>query len=79
MDSTCDAAVLLFFSLGINSIIAVFKTDLFSSFDSLTGPETLSYENVVEPGDFTNRIAHLTVNGVIQDVGEPDIMGNGRI
>ena len=67
------AAVLMFFSLGINSIIAVFKTDFFSSFDSFNGPETLLYENVVEPGDFTNRIAHLTVNGVIQDVGEPEL------
>ncbi|MGN7478083.1 signal peptide peptidase SppA [Solibacillus silvestris] len=67
------AAVLLFFSIGINTIITIFKTDFFSSFGSVLETETLTYENVVESGDFTNRIAHLTVNGVIQDVGEPSI------
>lgn len=67
------AAVLLFFSIGINTIITVFKTDFFSSFENVLGTETLTYENVIEKGDFTNRIAHLTVDGVIQDVGEPSI------
>lgn len=67
------AAVLLFFSIGINTIITIFKTDFFSSFENMLGTETLTYENVVESGDFSNRIAHLTVNGVIQDVGEPSI------
>ena len=67
------AAVLLFFSIGINTIITVFKTDFFSSFENMLGTETLTYEQVIEPGEFTNRIAHLTVNGVIQDVGEPSI------
>ncbi|MER2039967.1 MAG: signal peptide peptidase SppA [Solibacillus sp.] len=67
------AAVLLFFSIGINTIITIFKTDFFSSFDSMLESENLTYENVVENGDFTSRIAHLEVNGVIQDVGEPSI------
>ena len=62
------AAVLLFFSIGINTIITIFKTDFFSGFG-----ESLTYESVIESGDFSNRIAHLTVNGVIQDVGEPSI------
>lgn len=68
------AAVLLFFSIGINTIITIFKTDFVSSFDSMLGAtDAITYENVIETGDFTNRIAHLTVNGVIQDVGEPSI------
>ncbi|MEG0385173.1 signal peptide peptidase SppA [Solibacillus cecembensis] len=67
------AAVLMFFSLGINTIITIFKTDFFSSFDNLMGTETLSFEQVIESGDFDKRIAHLTVNGVIQDVGEPSV------
>lgn len=68
------AAVLLFFSIGINSIIAIFKADFTSSFESVLGStETVVLENVVEEGDFTNRIAHLTVDGTIQDLGEGDI------
>ncbi len=62
------AAVLLFFSIGINTIITIFKTDFFSGFGN-----SLTYESVIESGDFSSRIAHLTVNGVIQDVGEPSI------
>ena len=62
------AAVLLFFSIGINTIITIFKTDFFSGFG-----DSLTYESVIESGDFSSRIAHLTVNGVIQDVGEPSI------
>lgn len=67
------AAVLLFFSIGINTIITIFKTDFFSSFESIMETESLTYENVVEIGEMDSRIAHLTVNGVIQDVGEPSI------
>ncbi|MFJ8237192.1 signal peptide peptidase SppA [Ureibacillus sp. NPDC094379] len=63
------AVLLLVFSIGINTIISIFKTDFFSNFDSImaTQPEVL--ETVVEPGDFDKRIALITVNGVIQDVG----------
>lgn len=64
------AAVLLFFSIGLNTIITIFKTDFFSSMDSVIGLETMAYETVLEEGDFDKRIAHLTVSGVIQDVGE---------
>ncbi|WP_274307726.1 signal peptide peptidase SppA [Solibacillus daqui] len=67
------AAVLLFFSIGINTIITIFKTDFFTSFDDMLGSQNLTYENVIESGDFSNRIAHLTVSGVIQDVGEPSV------
>lgn len=62
------AVVLLAFSIGLNTLMAIFKTDFFSSFDSLaTDMEVL--ETVVEPGDWDKRIALLTVDGVIQDVG----------
>ena len=64
------AAVLLFFSIGLNTIITIFKTDFFSSMDSVMGLETSVYENILEEGDFDQRIAHLTVSGVIQDTGE---------
>lgn len=68
------AAVLLFFSIGINTIIAIFKTDFTSSFETVLGAtEVAMLENVVEEGDFTNRIAHLEVNGVIQDLGETSV------
>lgn len=68
------AAVLLFFSIGINSIITIFKADFTSSFESVWGTmDATTYENVVEEGSATDRIAHLTVNGVIQDVGEEDL------
>jgi protease IV len=67
------AAVLLFFSIGINTIITIFKTDFFSSFDNMVGTEDFVFENVLEYGDYDQRIAQLTVNGTIQDVGEPSI------
>ena len=67
------AAVLLFFSIGINMIITIFKTDFFSSFENVINSESYVLENVLESGDFGHRIAQLTVNGTIQDVGEPSI------
>lgn len=68
------AAVLLFFSIGINTIITIFKTDFLTDFNNIMGEtETLTFESIVEEGDFTSRIAHLTVNGAIQDVGEPEL------
>jgi len=63
------AVLLLVFSIGINTIISIFKTDFFSNFDSIMATEPEVLETVVEPGDFDKRIALITVNGVIQDVG----------
>ncbi|WP_431027525.1 signal peptide peptidase SppA [Lysinibacillus sp. LZ02] len=64
------AAVLLFFSLGLNSIMALFKADFFSSFEStFETVDTVAYEMPVEVGDTENRIALLEVNGTILDVG----------
>lgn len=65
------AAVLLLFSIGLNSILALFTTDFSSSLDSmLMMEETLQLEeSVIEEGDFENRIAYLNVTGTIMDVG----------
>lgn len=61
------AVILLFVSIGINALMSILKTDIFSGFDSLTTTELT--ETVVEPGSFDERIALLSVDGVIQDVG----------
>ncbi len=64
------AAVLLMFSLGLNSILALFKTDFLSSFESAFGEtDTTVYELPLEAGDFDSRIALLTVKGTILDTG----------
>ncbi|MEO4051933.1 signal peptide peptidase SppA [Solibacillus sp. CAU 1738] len=65
------AAVLLVFSLGLNTIMTLFKTDFFNSIDTALGmsKDVEMYEYVVETGDWDNRIALLTVDGTIQDVG----------
>lgn len=63
------AVVLLVFSIGLNTVMALFKTDFFSSFDSLMSTEQEVSEIVLEPGDFNKRIALLSVDGTIQDVG----------
>lgn len=63
------AVVLLVFSIGLNTVIALFKTDFFSNFDSLMSTEQEVSEIVLEPGDFNKRIALLSVDGTIQDVG----------
>lgn len=64
------AAVLLVFSLGLNSIIALFKADFFSSFENAFGEtDTTVYELPLEAGDFDSRIALLSVKGTILDTG----------
>lgn len=63
------AVILLVFSIGLNTVISIFKTDFFSSFDSLTTTEQTNVETVVEEGSYDERIALLSVDGTIQDVG----------
>lgn len=64
------AAVLLVFSIGLNALMMIFKTDFFSSFESIAELDTSDIsETVVESGDWDKRIVHLTVDGVIQDIG----------
>ncbi|MFP3917027.1 signal peptide peptidase SppA [Lysinibacillus telephonicus] len=63
------AVVLLVFSIGINTVFTMLKTNFFSDFDSLISTETEMFETVLEPGDFDQRIALLSVDGTIQDIG----------
>lgn len=63
------AAVLLVFSIGINVLMSIATSNFFSSFDSIATTEYDLIESVVEPGSFDERIALLSVNGVIQDLG----------
>lgn len=69
------AAILLVFSLGLNMIISIFKTDFFNSFNSVLGmsDDIGMYESVVETGNFDKRIALLSVDGTIQDIGSASI------
>lgn len=66
------AVVLIAFSIGLNALMALFKTDFLTSFDSMLPMpgEAMVYENILEPGEYDKRIALLSVNGAIQDVGQ---------
>nr|WP_106780417.1 signal peptide peptidase SppA [Lysinibacillus timonensis] len=61
------AAFLFIFSIGLNAVIGFLKSDFLP--DVTTGTDVQLTESVIEDGDITNRIALLTVDGVIQDVG----------
>lgn len=68
------AGVLLVFSLGINTIFAIFKSDLFGNFDSLMAGDNLSVmETVIENGNIDKRIAYLKIDGAIQDIGSSSL------
>ena len=63
------AAFLLVFSIGLNLILSIFSTNFFSQFESLASTDIELMETVIEPGSTNERIAYLSVNGVIQDLG----------
>ncbi|MDM5229890.1 signal peptide peptidase SppA [Lysinibacillus pakistanensis] len=68
------AGVLLVFSLGINTVFAIFKSDLFGNFDSLMAGDNLSVmETVIENGNMDKRIAYLKIDGAIQDIGSSSL------
>ena len=68
------AAVLLVFSIGINTVMTLLTTDFFSKFDSVIEGNNLEvYETVIENGNMEKRIAHLTLDGTIQDVGSSTV------
>ncbi|MGK7378030.1 signal peptide peptidase SppA [Planococcus sp. 1R117A] len=65
------AAAILGISLIINSAFAIFQSSLGTGVDDLLATtETAVSEQVIEEGDFNNRIAVLNVEGTIQDTGE---------
>lgn len=61
------AVALFIFSIGINAVIGFLKSDIVSNVTK--GTDVNLQENIIEGGNFTKRIALLTVDGVIQDVG----------
>ncbi|WP_449621490.1 signal peptide peptidase SppA [Robertmurraya sp. Marseille-Q9965] len=64
------AAVLLFFSIAVNTFSIFAFSDLEKSFDEMFGAtDELFMEEVIEEGDAFNRIAVLDINGTIQDTG----------
>lgn len=68
------AGVLLVFSLGINMVMTVLTTDFFGKFDRVMEGNNLEvYETVIENGNVEKRIAHLTLDGTIQDVGSSTV------
>ncbi|MCG3089412.1 signal peptide peptidase SppA [Sporosarcina cyprini] len=61
------AAALLVVSIGVNSLSYIFTRDFTSFWDSINDPAMLT-ENVIEQGRGNERIAVLSLDGVIQDV-----------
>ncbi|GEN82207.1 peptidase [Sporosarcina luteola] len=63
------AAVLVFISVGINSLSYIFTRDFNSFFEEMAAGTSGYSETVVQQGTSRDRIAILTLDGVIQDVG----------
>ncbi len=64
------AAGILVISIVVSSAFSLLKTDFSSGFEDIVGSsDTFLGEQVMEPGDGSNRIAVLTVDGAIQDTG----------
>lgn len=64
------ASVLLALSLGINTLSYIFSQDFSSIFDDLADTSSSGYsEVVIEEGDGKQKIAVLSLDGVIQDMG----------
>ncbi|TQR18444.1 signal peptide peptidase SppA [Psychrobacillus vulpis] len=64
------ASILLVISIGVNTLSSAFSTDwtsLMDEFASISSSEF--YETVLEEGNMDERVALLTVDGVIQDTG----------
>ncbi|PLS14848.1 signal peptide peptidase SppA [Bacillus sp. M6-12] len=72
------AAVLFVVSIVMSVATSFFFTDSESAIAEFFSSETPYLEEVIEEGDEFNKIAVLTVDGVIQDTGEaPSFMGGG--
>ncbi|WP_432358098.1 signal peptide peptidase SppA [Sporosarcina sp. UB5] len=63
------AAVLIFISIGINSLSYLFTRDFSGFMEELTARSSGYSEVVIEQGRGRDRIAVLKLDGVIQDVG----------
>ncbi|CAM3152632.1 signal peptide peptidase SppA [Filibacter tadaridae] len=64
------AAVLIFVSIGVNTLSYIFTRDFSSFFDEMISTSASGYEEtVIEEGTGNDKIAVLTLDGVIQDMG----------
>ncbi len=63
------ASVLLVVSIGINTLSYVFTRDFTSFFDEVANQAEGYGERIIEPGSGKDRIAVVTLDGVIQDTG----------
>ncbi|WP_303969305.1 signal peptide peptidase SppA [Sporosarcina ureae] len=72
------AAILIVVSVGINAMSWVFTRDWNSFVSEINLMETQVQETVVEEGSANERIAVLTVDGVIQDTGEASIFSGAE-
>ncbi|WP_301108450.1 signal peptide peptidase SppA [Sporosarcina sp.] len=67
------AATLIFVSIGINTMSWFFTRDWNNLLNEITAIDQELQETVVEDGSLNERIAVLSVDGVIQDTGEASI------
>lgn len=69
------ASILVFISVGVNSLSYIFTRDFNSFFDDLTAVNAGYEEVLIEQGTGRDRIAVLSLNGVIQDTGGSSLFG----
>lgn len=64
------AAALIFVSIGVNSLSYIFTRDFNGLFEEMRATSSSGYqENILEQGTGKDKIAVLTVDGIIQDLG----------
>ncbi len=64
------AAALVFVSIGVNALSYIFTRDFTSLFNEMLDTSTIGYnETIIDEGTSSDKIAVLTLDGVIQDVG----------
>ncbi len=64
------AAMLIFVSIGVNSLSYIFTKNFDGFFEEMMATTSGYGETVLEPGVGAERIAVLTLDGVIQDLGQ---------
>lgn len=72
------AAVLVFVSIGINTMSWFFTRDWNTLFNEITAMEQELQETVLEDGSLSERIAVLNVDGVIQDTGAASLFSGSE-
>ncbi|WP_339251005.1 signal peptide peptidase SppA [Sporosarcina sp. FSL W8-0480] len=67
------ASVLIFISVGVNSLSYIFTRDLNGFLEQMGATNNAYSEKIIEQGTNRDRIAVLKLDGVIQDVGSSSI------